>query len=105
MDVNLTLASYFDSLTGYFNDIATYLISGAQFDWVSVNLDIHQLHFLLRPEQILSLGVVNGRSSWCMDLQVIDEGIKAVVEVRSNRLWIAPSCLLLHSLDDEVWPM
>jgi 5-methyltetrahydropteroyltriglutamate--homocysteine methyltransferase len=51
--------------------------------------------------QILSLGVVDGRNIWKNDFQQSLKTIqKAVEKVGNDRVWIAPSCSLLHSPND-----
>ncbi len=81
---------------------------------IALSLPVHTLHLdLVRcPSQLddildsgklkasvnLSLGVVDGRNIWKNDFQkslsVID---KAVHKIGAGRIWIAPSCSLIHS--------
>jgi len=47
---------------------------------------------------ILSLGLVNGRNVWRADLRkALAVAQKAIDAVGSDRVWIAPSCSLLHA--------
>jgi 5-methyltetrahydropteroyltriglutamate--homocysteine methyltransferase len=51
----------------------------------------------VRPEQVLSLGVVDGRNIWLNDLDCSAILIEKAVEVMgADRLLIAPSCSLMH---------
>ncbi|HFQ80672.1 MAG TPA: 5-methyltetrahydropteroyltriglutamate--homocysteine S-methyltransferase, partial [Desulfobacterales bacterium] len=60
----------------------------------------------LPPETILSLGLVNGRNIWRVDMkQAAALAAQAVKAVGENRVMAAPSCSLLHvplELDGEV---
>lgn len=70
-------------------------------------------------DKVLSLGLVDGRNIWRTDLhRAISMGRKAVENSGGDRVWVAPSCSLLHSpidLDHETrmdfcslkagWPM
>ncbi|RZL32702.1 MAG: 5-methyltetrahydropteroyltriglutamate--homocysteine S-methyltransferase, partial [Pedobacter sp.] len=96
--IKIVLATYFDTLG---NNIA-----------LATALPIHTLHIdLVRaPEQItevldslnqgtiLSLGLVDGRNVWKNDfensLAIINN---AVAKIGADRIWIAPSCSLIHS--------
>ncbi len=78
-----------------------------------LNLPVHTLHLdltrcpsqledilatdLVRSAKHLSLGLVDGRNVWKNDFQASLRIIKqAVAAIGENRLWIAPSCSLLH---------
>lgn len=98
--LRIILASYFEC---YGNNLQTAL-----------KLPVHTLHLdLIRcPSQLedilsgniartrthLSLGVVDGRNIWKNDFQqsllLIHQAVEAI---GSERIWIAPSCSLLHS--------
>jgi 5-methyltetrahydropteroyltriglutamate--homocysteine methyltransferase len=45
---------------------------------------------------VLSLGVINGRNIWKTDLHATLEWLEPIHRVLQSRLWIAPSCSLLH---------
>src|SRR5690606_16684207 len=47
--------------------------------------------------KVLSLGLVNGRNVWRCDLEKALEILHHAHERLGNRLWVAPSCSLLHS--------
>lgn len=102
--VKLLLATYFDSVNDYLSDIAAYPVQGVHFDCVAGAHDVAALHTLLAKDQVLSLGVVNGRNVWRTDLAVVFEKIEEVAKLRGDNLWLAPSCSLLHTpvdLDQE----
>lgn len=99
-DLQLILASYFDCCG---DNLQTVL-----------DLPVHTLHLdLVRcPSQLddilatgfpktktsLSLGIVDGRNVWKNDFDASLSLIqKAVAKIGKERIWLAPSCSLLHS--------
>ncbi len=76
------------------------------------NKDIEQALSLIGDEKILSLGVVDGRNIWKNDLaDSLGKIEKAVEALGSDRVFVGPSCSLLHTpvdlnsetqLDDEL---
>src|SRR5690606_32512529 len=59
---------------------------------------------LLPGHKVLSLGVVDGRNVWKTDLERTLDWLEPLAERLGERLWIAPSCSLLHvpvDLDSE----
>ncbi|MCB1581276.1 MAG: 5-methyltetrahydropteroyltriglutamate--homocysteine S-methyltransferase, partial [Alphaproteobacteria bacterium] len=67
--------------------------------------DIEQALNLIGDEKILSLGVVDGRNVWKNSLaNSLSKIEKAVSKIGSERVFVAPSCSLLHTpvdLDSE----
>lgn len=51
----------------------------------------------LPAHKILSIGVVDGRNIWRNDLKKSLTLLKQVQERLADRLWVTPSCSLLHS--------
>ncbi len=106
--------------------LATYFGSLYPNASVAYNLPVDALHIdLVRaPEQldsaleaisdksILSLGVIDGRNIWRTDLDKAQKLLQhAISELGPDRVWVGPSCSLLHSpidlaaetkLDDEL---
>ncbi len=109
--VKLLLATYFDEVNQYLENIQSFAVDGVHFDVVSNNADLSALDEVVGQERVLSLGIVNGRNVWRTDLEAVYERIQALNEKRGDTLWLAPSCSLLHSpvdleqeqqLDDEL---
>lgn len=48
------------------------------------------------PYKVLSVGVVDGRNVWRGDLEAILEILTPLYQRLGERLWLAPSCSLLH---------
>lgn len=51
---------------------------------------------LLPEDKVLSLGVIDGRNIWKTDLNACLKKIAPIAEKFKDRLWLAPSCSLLH---------
>lgn len=74
--------------------------------------DVEQALSLIGDTKILSLGVVDGRNIWKNDLaDSLSHVEKAVAKLGSDRVFVAPSCSLLHTpvdlasekqMDDEL---
>ena len=51
---------------------------------------------MLPAHKVLSLGVINGRNIWKTDLNALLDWLEPLHARLGERLWIAPSCSLLH---------
>ncbi|OJU89722.1 MAG: 5-methyltetrahydropteroyltriglutamate--homocysteine S-methyltransferase [Burkholderiales bacterium 66-5] len=94
--VKLLLATYFGPLldNGYL--AANLPVSGLHIDAVSGRGDVLPLLNLLPAHKVLSLGVISGRNIWKTDLTAVLDWLEPLAERLGDRLWIAPSCSLLH---------
>jgi 5-methyltetrahydropteroyltriglutamate--homocysteine methyltransferase len=102
--VKLLLASYFGSLqeNGYL--AANLPVAGLHLDAINGRDDVLPLLNLLPAHKVLSLGVINGRNIWKTDLVATLDWLEPLAEKLGERLWLAPSCSLLHvpvDLDNE----
>ncbi|WIO75507.1 5-methyltetrahydropteroyltriglutamate--homocysteine S-methyltransferase [Porticoccaceae bacterium LTM1] len=96
-DIKLLVASYFG---GYGNNLYTASrlpVAGLHLDAVSAPDELEKLADQLPPHKILSVGIVNGRNVWRNHLSQSVARLEATYAKLGNRLWIAPSCSLLHS--------
>jgi len=50
----------------------------------------------LGPDKVISLGVVNGRNIWKNYLNATLDWLEPLYQQLQGRLWLAPSCSLLH---------
>jgi 5-methyltetrahydropteroyltriglutamate--homocysteine methyltransferase len=109
--VKVLLATYFGPLleNGYL--AANLPVAGLHIDAVTGRDDVLPLLNLLPPHKVLSLGVVNGRNVWKTDLDAVLDWLEPLAQRLGDRLWLAPSCSLLHvpvdlaseqQLDEEV---
>lgn len=94
----LLLASYFGELRDNLPLCLGLPVDGFHFDAVRGATEIPQLLEKFPTDKILSLGVVDGRNIWKNDY---DSSLAILAEARKRlgkeRLWIAPSCSLIHS--------
>ncbi len=98
--LHIILASYFECYGENLNMVLDLPIQTLHLDLVRCpsQLDDVLASKLTRSKINLSLGVVDGRNIWKNDFQQSLLFInKAVDKIGSDRVWIAPSCSLLHS--------
>ena len=92
----LLLTNYFGRL-GDNLELATELpVAGLHLDAVNAADEIPAVLARLDAQSVLSLGVVNGRNIWKSDLQQLLDTLEPIAASLGDRLWIAPSCSLLH---------
>jgi len=102
--VKLLLATYFGQLLENRRLAANLPVAGLHVDVANGRADIEPLLNLLSADKVLSLGVINGRNIWKTDLNAVLDWLEPLAERLGDRLWIAPSCSLLHvpvDLDSE----
>ncbi|HET8935174.1 MAG TPA: 5-methyltetrahydropteroyltriglutamate--homocysteine S-methyltransferase [Polyangiales bacterium] len=92
----LLVASYFGRLSENLALAASLPVDGIHLDAVCASNEIESLLAKLPEGRVLSLGVVNGRNIWRADLHAILDRIEPFHKQLGDRLWIAPSCSLLH---------
>ncbi len=94
------LATYFGALEDNLA-IATQLpVDGLHVDLVRAPEQLESVVAALPNDKILSAGIIDGRNIWKANLE---ECINKVASI-GDRLWVAPSCSLLHTpvdLDNE----
>ncbi len=105
--VKLLLATYFGALGDNLALAAELPVAGVHLDAINAGHEIPELVSRLREDQILSLGVVDGRNVWKSDLNRVLDQLEPISAELGDRLWIAPSCSLLHiptdlDLEDEL---
>lgn len=94
--VPLMLATYFGQLQENVSLLADLPLAGLHIDAINGRAEIAEILDRIRPSQVLSLGVVNGRNIWKTDLQNVLAWLEPVRDRLGDRLWLAPSCSLLH---------
>lgn len=96
--LKIVLATYFETLGNNTALAANLPVDVLHIDLVRAPRQLDEVIAQLPNKTILSLGVVDGRNIWKNDfeasLAVID---KAKQALGSDRVWIAPSCSLIHS--------
>lgn len=94
--VKLLLTTCFGELRDNCYTALALPVHGLHIDAVRGAAEIDAIASAIRPDQTLSLGVINGRNVWKSDLNSILDRIEPVAAELGDRLWIAPSCSLLH---------
>ncbi len=107
----LLLTTYFGPLLENLHLAANLPVAGLHIDVSQGRDDIQPLLNLLPAHKVLSLGVISGRNIWKTDLNGVLDWLEPLASRLGERLWLAPSCSLLHvpvdlrnehKLDEEV---
>lgn len=105
--LHIILASYFECYGENLHTVLQLPVQTLHLDLIRCPLQLDDIlnTNIARTKLQLSLGVVDGRNIWKNDYQTSLSLIhKAAAAMGSDRIWIAPSCSLLHSpcdLDEE----
>lgn len=94
--LKLLLATYFDDLHENVELLKDLPLAGVHVDAVRAPAVLQAVQAILGPEQVLSAGVISGRDIWRVDLEHLSQSLQALKLDLGERLWIAPSCSLLH---------
>ncbi|MCX4150975.1 MULTISPECIES: 5-methyltetrahydropteroyltriglutamate--homocysteine S-methyltransferase [Paraburkholderia] len=94
--VKLLLATYFGELRDNLAFACGLPVQGLHVDAVNGRGEVEQVVARMPADKILSLGVINGRNIWKTDLSAVLEWLTPIHQTLQARLWIAPSCSLLH---------
>jgi len=109
--VKILLATYFGSVAEHAKVLGSLPVHGIHVDAVRAPEQLQTVADALRENQILSAGLINGRNVWRTDLDAARERLLPLQKQLGDRLWLAPSCSLLHvpvdlahekELDDEL---
>jgi len=102
--VKLLLTTYFGELRQNLALAARLPVQGLHLDAVNARQEIEPLMAAMRADQVLSLGVIQGRNVWKSELGALLDWLLPIHARLGERLWLAPSCSLLHvpvDLDSE----
>ncbi|SEN62665.1 methionine synthase (B12-independent) [Pseudomonas sp. ok272] len=91
------IATYFGGLEENLGLAANLPVDGLHIDLVRAPEQYPTILDRLPAYKVLSLGVVNGRNVWRCDLEQALATLQQAHERLGDRLWVAPSCSLLHS--------
>ncbi|MEB8433790.1 5-methyltetrahydropteroyltriglutamate--homocysteine S-methyltransferase [Cocleimonas sp. KMM 6892] len=94
--VKFLLTTYFGKLQENLNLACELPVDGIHLDAINAKDEVLKLIDWLPNFKVISLGVVNGRNIWKTDLNKTLEWLKPIHELLGDRLWLAPSCSLLH---------
>ena len=111
LPVKLMLTTYFGQLQNNLQLACELPVDGLHLDAVSARDEVTSVIDWLPSHKVLSLGVINGRNIWKAHLNTLLEWLEPIHRVLQDRLWLAPSCSLLHvpvdlsseqTLDEEI---
>jgi len=94
--LKILLATYFGPLKDNLGLASGLPVDGLHVDAVRGKDEIDIVLDQLSIYKTLSLGVIDGRNIWRADLNALLEEIRSIQERLGDRLWLAPSCSLLH---------
>ncbi len=94
--VKLLLATYFGQLLENLPLACALPVQGLHIDAINGRDEVAQVVAQLPADRVLSLGVINGRNIWKTDLNAALDWLEPIHAQLGARLWLAPSCSLLH---------
>ena len=94
--IKILLTTYFGPLQENLSLAARLPVAGIHLDAVNSPEEVQTLIQALPPDRVLSLGIINGRNIWKTDLNDLLDWLEPVFRQLGDRLWVAPSCSLLH---------
>ena len=100
----LLLATYFGDAAHHRERIVRLPVDGIHLDLVCAPAQLEQWRAQLPSDWVLSAGIVDGRNVWRTDLRRALAVLRPLHDTLRARLWLAPSCSLLHvpvTLADE----
>ncbi|WP_158800172.1 5-methyltetrahydropteroyltriglutamate--homocysteine S-methyltransferase [Pedobacter sp. L105] len=96
--LKIVLATYFESLGDNTALAASLPVNVLHIDLVRAPQQLNEIIGQLPEKTILSLGIVDGRNIWKNNF---DQSLAVIQQVKEKlgpeRVWIAPSCSLIHS--------
>jgi len=90
------LTTYFGGLEDNLGLACGLPVDGLHVDLVRAPEQLLAVIDRLPTYKVLSVGVVNGRNIWRCDLNAVLDRLPEAVARWGDRLWVAPSCSLLH---------
>lgn len=101
----ILLATYFGQLRENLELVCRLPVDGLHIDALNAFDEIESVIQQLPDNKILSLGVINGRNIWKTNLNATLDWLEPIHNLLLDRLWLAPSCSLLHvPMDIEIEP-
>jgi 5-methyltetrahydropteroyltriglutamate--homocysteine methyltransferase len=95
-EVKLLLATYFGQLLENLPLACQLPVQGLHIDAINGGAEVDRVVAQWPADKVLSLGVINGRNIWKTDLNAALDWLEPIHRRLGQRLWIAPSCSLLH---------
>jgi 5-methyltetrahydropteroyltriglutamate--homocysteine methyltransferase len=95
--VKLLLTTYFGQLQENLDLACKLPVDGLHIDAINAREEVARAVQKLPAKCVLSVGVINGRNVWKTDLNAALEWLEPLAKQLGDRLWLAPSCSLLHA--------
>lgn len=89
----ILLSTYFGSVAEHAALLKALPVAGLHIDLVRAP---QQLSAFVDYDKVLSVGVIDGRNIWRANLNQVLDVVEPLKATLGERLWIAPSCSLLH---------
>ncbi|MEN2426050.1 5-methyltetrahydropteroyltriglutamate--homocysteine S-methyltransferase [Chromobacterium vaccinii] len=93
----LLLATYFGDVSAHTALLKSLPVAGLHLDLVRAPEQISAFLPDYPADKVLSAGIIDGRNIWRADLSALLARLRPLAEKLGDRLWLAPSCSLLHS--------
>jgi len=94
--VKLLLATYFGQLQENLDLACRLPVDGLHIDAINARDEVALAAHKLPADRVLSVGAINGRNIWKTDLNAALAWLEPLAKQLGERLWLAPSCSLLH---------
>ncbi|MHB1528919.1 MAG: 5-methyltetrahydropteroyltriglutamate--homocysteine S-methyltransferase [Acidiferrobacteraceae bacterium] len=94
--VKLLVATYFEGIADHVDVVKHLPVAGWHIDLVRAPGQLAAVAGALKPDQLLSLGVIDGRNIWRADIEAAITEIEAARDVFKGPLAVSASCSLLH---------
>jgi 5-methyltetrahydropteroyltriglutamate--homocysteine methyltransferase len=95
--VKLLLTTYFGQLKENLALACELPVDGLHVDAINARGEIEEIESRLPATSVLSIGAIDGRNIWKTDLNSTLDWLEPLHRAREDRLWLAPSCSLLHT--------
>lgn len=92
----LLLATYFGTLQENLQQACNLPVAGLHIDAVRGRDEVNKVVDWLPAHKVFSVGTIDGRNIWKTDLNKTLDWLEPIAAKLGERLWIAPSCSLLH---------
>jgi 5-methyltetrahydropteroyltriglutamate--homocysteine methyltransferase len=107
--VKLLVTTYFSQLQENLQLLCKLPVAGIHIDAINARDEVNKVIDWLPSHKILSIGIIDGRNIWKTDLNSCLDWLEPIAKKLADRLWLAPSCSLLHvpvdlSIEEKINP-
>ena len=95
--LKILLATYFGSVAEHADLLKSLPVAGLHLDLVRAPQQLATFTQGWPQDKVLSAGLIDGRNIWRADLDAALAQAEALRAQLGDKLWLAPSCSLLHS--------